>query len=183
MKSKIFETENYIIKLINIEHAQMMCDYYFLNKAHFKQWEPKRDAKFYSIDYWHDHINTVNNLHINKQALNLIVLNRSTPQVIASCNFSNIVYGCFFACHLGFSIDKHFEGKGIMYDIIKVSIQHVHKELKLHRIMANHLPNNLRSEKLLAKLGFKKEGYAKSYLKINGQWQDHVLNSLILPSE
>jgi len=45
--------------------------------------------------------------------------------------------------------------------------------------MANHLPDNLRSSNTLKKSGFKKEGYAQSYLKINGEWQDHILNSLV----
>jgi ribosomal-protein-alanine N-acetyltransferase len=39
----------------------------------------------------------------------------------------------------------------------------------------------VRSERLLARLGFEREGYAKAYLKIAGQWQDMVLNSLINP--
>lgn len=47
--------------------------------------------------------------------------------------------------------------------------------LKLHRVMANYRPENLRSERLLARLGFEKEGLARSYLKINGSWADHVL--------
>ncbi|WP_415232094.1 hypothetical protein [Psychromonas sp.] len=41
----------------------------------------------------------------------------------------------------------------------------------------------MRSEKLLVKLGFEKEGVAKSYLKIAGSWQDHVLTSKINPSQ
>jgi len=32
---------------------------------------------------------------------------------------------------------------------------------------------------LLDKLGFKREGFAEKYLKINGIWEDHVLTSKI----
>jgi ribosomal-protein-alanine N-acetyltransferase len=35
----------------------------------------------------------------------------------------------------------------------------------------------------LHSLGFEKEGYAKSYLQINGRWQDHVLTSLLNPAQ
>jgi ribosomal-protein-alanine N-acetyltransferase len=48
--------------------------------------------------------------------------------------------------------------------------------------MANYIPINIRSGKLLDKLGFQKEGLAKSYLKIARSWQDHVLTSRINPS-
>ena len=45
-------------------------------------------------------------------------------------------------------------------------------------IMANHLAANYLSARLLQKLGFTRECVAKDYLKINGAWRDHVLNSL-----
>ena len=38
-----------------------------------------------------------------------------------------------------------------------------------------------RSGALLARLGFEKEGYAKDYLLIDGQWRDHVLTALTTP--
>jgi [ribosomal protein S5]-alanine N-acetyltransferase len=45
----------------------------------------------------------------------------------------------------------------------------------LHRIEAACLQRNEASIKLLERSGFVREGYAKSYLKIAGQWEDHVL--------
>lgn len=68
-----------------------------------------------------------------------------------------------------------------MHEALKAPIAYVHDKYDINRIMANHLSDNLRSKKTLGSLGFVKEGYAKSYLKINGAWQDHILNSLILP--
>ncbi len=47
--------------------------------------------------------------------------------------------------------------------------------LRLHRLEAACIPTNLASIKLLEKTGFKREGYARSYLCINGIWQDHLL--------
>ena len=44
--------------------------------------------------------------------------------------------------------------------------------------MANHLPRNERSARLLARLGFEREGYARRYLQIAGVWEDHVLTAL-----
>lgn len=50
-------------------------------------------------------------------------------------------------------------------------------ELGLNRIMANYLPRNNRSARLLDRLGFTEVGLAKRYLLINGVWEDHVLTS------
>jgi ribosomal-protein-alanine N-acetyltransferase len=45
--------------------------------------------------------------------------------------------------------------------------------------MANYMPANERSGKLLSRLGFEREGLAKRYLYINGRWEDHVLTALL----
>jgi ribosomal-protein-alanine N-acetyltransferase len=47
--------------------------------------------------------------------------------------------------------------------------------LRLHRLEAACIPTNLASIRLLEKTGFRREGYARSYLCINGVWQDHLL--------
>lgn len=65
-----------------------------------------------------------------------------------------------------------------MTEALKVAIDYVFTELNIHRIVANYLPHNQRSAKLLKRLGFAVEGYACDYLMINGQWQDRFLTSL-----
>ncbi len=47
--------------------------------------------------------------------------------------------------------------------------------LRLHRLEAACIPSNAASIALLEKAGFKREGYARRYLCINGVWQDHLL--------
>ena len=47
--------------------------------------------------------------------------------------------------------------------------------LKLHRIEAACIPTNIASIRLLEKTGFKREGFARKYLCIDGHWQDHLL--------
>jgi ribosomal-protein-alanine N-acetyltransferase len=66
-----------------------------------------------------------------------------------------------------------------MTEALQVAIAYVFDELKMHRIMASYLPHNQRSGRLLKRLGFVVEGYARDYLMINGQWQDHILTSLV----
>ena len=45
----------------------------------------------------------------------------------------------------------------------------------MHRLEAACIPANTASIALLEKTGFKREGYARGYLCINGLWQDHLL--------
>lgn len=69
-----------------------------------------------------------------------------------------------------------------MTEIVELSVNHVFQTLDLHRVMANYVPENVRSARVLEKLGFEQEELARSYLKIGGQWCDHVLTSKINPN-
>ena len=64
-----------------------------------------------------------------------------------------------------------------MTEIVNSSLTCVFEQLDLHRVMANYVPENERSARVLEKLGFEKEGYAKLYRKIAGKWRDHILTA------
>lgn len=69
-----------------------------------------------------------------------------------------------------------------MAEILAEALSFAFNTLKLHRIMANYVPTNERSARLLKRLGFAIEGYAKDYLYLDGTWKDHVLTSLTNPN-
>ena len=54
------------------------------------------------------------------------------------------------------------------------------RQLGLHRIQAATLLHNAASQRILNKSGFTQIGLAPLYLKIAGQWQDHLLFQRIL---
>ena len=83
------------------------------------------------------------------------------------------------SCSVGYWVGKDFARQGLMGDALDAMMPFVFKKLALHRIEAACLPTNLASEGLLRKLGFQREGYARRYLRINGEWQDHLLFALL----
>jgi ribosomal-protein-alanine N-acetyltransferase len=52
-------------------------------------------------------------------------------------------------------------------------------ELRLHRIQAETLPHNVRSQRVLERNGFARIGLAPEYLSIGGRWQDHIMYQLL----
>jgi ribosomal-protein-alanine N-acetyltransferase len=48
-------------------------------------------------------------------------------------------------------------------------------ELGLHRVQAGTLVHNHGSRRVLQRNGFARFGLAERYLRIAGEWQDHVL--------
>ena len=76
---------------------------------------------------------------------------------------------------MGYWMGEEYAGKGYMKDSLKVISNYCFNDLKLNRIEAACLPKNLISKRVLLNSGFKKEGYAKKYLSINGKLEDHLL--------
>ena len=62
-----------------------------------------------------------------------------------------------------------------MSEAIQLICCHAYETAGLHRVEAACLPRNEASKGLLEKAGFIQEGYAKSYIKIAGNWEDHLL--------
>lgn len=94
-------------------------------------------------------------------------------------SFWGIEHGDFEACTLSFLLDRSLEGRGLMAGLLEPVVPEVMTRYKLHRVMATHLPENLRSAALLKRLGFAVEGYARDFVKVNGQWRDNVLLSRV----
>lgn len=168
-----------LISILTPEDLDLLMRYEKDNRAHLAKWEPIRKEDYFSLEETKQRIaNSFESFQLGK-SISLVGFTKDKSRIICICTFSNIIHGVFQACNLGYSICQSEEGKGLMFECLKTCIQYVFDEYELHRIMANYIPSNIRSEKLLNRLGFQKEGLAKSYLKIAGSWQDHVLTSKI----
>ncbi|MEX3813560.1 GNAT family N-acetyltransferase [Paraburkholderia sp. BR13439] len=154
-------------------------EYSIENRAHLQPWEPLRAESFFEKKSVSRRLSMMAHNNNSGVAVHLLLFSPGTGEIVGECNFTNIVRGPFQACHLGFSLAKRFEGQGLMREALTSAITYIFDEIGLHRIMANFRPENVRSEQLLKRLGFEREGLARSYLRINGVWVDHVLTSLI----
>lgn len=178
------QTKRLLLRRLKFSDADNLLRYQTRNRSRLKIWEPQRDESFFTQSVVEKRVLSMEMAMSEEKALHLIFFHRDDsnnqqPQIIGECNFSNIVRGAFQACHLGYSIDGEHEGQGLMQEALSASIHFLFNTYHLHRIMANYRPENSRSERVLQRLGFEKEGFARSYLHIDGQWADHVLTSLI----
>jgi ribosomal-protein-alanine N-acetyltransferase len=172
-------TERLILRAAGPEHASALLAYYMNNRDHLRRWEPERPVAFYTLAAMAERLTLMGQQTARGQAVNLLIFERDGDALIGNCNFSNIVRGPLMACHLGFGVDAQRQGQGLMQEAVGAGIAYVFDKVGLHRVMANHLPENQRSAQLLARLGFEREGLARAYLHINGAWRDHVMTALI----
>jgi ribosomal-protein-alanine N-acetyltransferase len=108
------------------------------------------------------------------------VFDRKTGELTGGCQLSNIRQGIAqSAASLGYWMGKKHAGKGLMTDAVVTLVRHAFDRLGFHRIEAACLPGNVASRRVLTKAGFSAEGTARKYLRINGEWQDHLLFAII----
>ncbi|MGD9868643.1 MAG: GNAT family N-acetyltransferase [Hyphomicrobiales bacterium] len=107
------------------------------------------------------------------------VFSRSGGLLLGGLTLSNVRRGVAQAGTLGYWVGAPHARKGHMSDALRAFAPFAFESLRLHRIEAACLPHNKASIRLLEKTGFRREGLAQQYLKINGLWQDHVLFALL----
>jgi ribosomal-protein-alanine N-acetyltransferase len=108
---------------------------------------------------------------------------RNYTTLIGGITLNDIQRGIAQKGTLGYWIGKPYAGHGYMTEAVQLICDFAFQTLRLHRVEASCLPHNERSKNLLTRLGFEQEGYAKSYLQIDGKWQDHILWGKVPPGK
>jgi ribosomal-protein-alanine N-acetyltransferase len=178
----LIETERLVLRPPRPADIPALIRYYKENAEHLVPWEPAWPDRFLTERFWQSQLAHQEQQARAGAALRLIVFKRDARRkVIGSINFTAIQRGAFQGCVLGYSLAEAEQGNGYMTEALRAATEHVFRELQLHRVMANYIPRNARSGRLLGRLGFVIEGYARDYLLVNGRWEDHILTSLINP--
>jgi ribosomal-protein-alanine N-acetyltransferase len=99
--------------------------------------------------------------------------------LVGGCNLNNIRRGVLQACSIGYWVGAPHCRRGYTADAVRTVLRFAFGPLDLHRVEAACIPSNAASRQLLEKLGFRREGVARAYLKINGAWRDHLLYAIV----
>jgi len=94
---------------------------------------------------------------------------------------NEIVRGVFQSAYASWQVAADRMGHGLGTEGVRTLVDIAFDEvggLGLHRVQANVMPTNAASLRVAEKVGFRREGVAKRYLKIAGSWEDHVLLAL-----
>jgi [ribosomal protein S5]-alanine N-acetyltransferase len=103
------------------------------------------------------------------------IFRTSDNALLGGLNFTNIRRGAASMASLGYWMGKAHAGQGHLTAALTLMLPVAFASLKIRRIEAACLPDNTASLRVLEKLGFVQEGYARDYLAIDGVWRDHLL--------
>lgn len=177
MQPVLFLFERFSMIELSELSASAISNYFARNRLHLAESMPLRDARFYTESYWGEQITRYREARDVGHERRWFMCEGLL--VIGHVSIDQIIKGPFQSCYLGYGIDAERQGHGLMREALIKLLDYVVRDMGLNRIMANYEPSNARSGRLLKTLGFEREGYARSYLKLNGRWRDHVLTSLV----
>ena len=84
---------------------------------------------------------------------------------------------------IGYWVGERHTRRGYTVAAVRSVTDFAFHRLGLHRVEAACIPTNDGSRAVLARVGFRQEGMAMAYLRINGVWRDHLLFGLVSPTE
>lgn len=109
------------------------------------------------------------------QAYAFLLFRKDDNALLGGITLTNVRRGVAQAGSMGYWVGAPFAAQGYMTRGVSALVPFAFDVLRLHRVEAACIPTNQPSIRLLERSGFRREGYAREYLCINGLWQDHLL--------
>ena len=110
------------------------------------------------------------------QAYVLVITRRDDDRtILGRLALGGVLRGAFQNAYLGYWIDAKHQGEGLMTEAVRAATSFALASVGLHRVQAAVMPRNGASQRVLDKVGYRREGLAARYLCIAGAWEDHLI--------
>ena len=142
-------------------------------------WEPtwRRDALTRAA--YRRRLRRIARDRLSGEAFAFFVTAKAEGELLGGLTLSEIRRGATQSATLGYWIGERHARKGYMTDAVAAVLPFTFDRLGLHRLEAACLPDNDPSRRLLERSGFRREGLARAYVRIDGRWRDHLLFALL----
>jgi ribosomal-protein-alanine N-acetyltransferase len=165
------------LRLLTVQDADELTALMQRSREHLAPWDPTRPDSFFTRAGQVEALELLDDQHENGTAVPWAILVEG--RICGRITLSNIVRGPLLSGNVGYFVDPALNGRGVASAALAAAIPLAFDEIGLHRLEAGTLVHNERSQRVLEKNGFVRFGLAPKFLRIAGQWQDHVLFQLI----
>ncbi|PND37401.1 alanine acetyltransferase [Paucibacter aquatile] len=164
--------------------CEAVRDFQLRNREHLAPWDPPQPPDFLTPEVVLARLQQGADEFAAGAALRYWFARRVAPAVlIGQIGISQLSRGPFQNASLGYSLDAHAQGQGLMHEALQAVIAELFgPRVRLHRLQAAVRPENRRSRAVLQRLGFSPIGLSRRYLFIAGAWRDHELFDLVNPA-
>lgn len=179
-----YETERLSLQVLNENYAGHSLEFYSAGSRLFNQVEPAKPIDFYTMNYQRVLLRSEYESFLNGSYLRYYFYRLNDPdRIIGTASFSHIDKGVYRSCILGYKLLPEFHKQGYALEALAALISAIFAEDRIHRIEAFVLPDNRPSINLLTRLGFECEGTARSVIRLNTGFVDHLRYVLINPMD
>ncbi|MFJ7826511.1 GNAT family N-acetyltransferase [Psychrobacillus sp. NPDC096623] len=173
-KFPILETNRLILREVIEEDAEDMFQY-LSDKDVVK---PMGLSPFETVNDVLDEVGWYKSIYIEGTGIRWGITLKDSGKVIGSCGFLNMLTKHYRA-EVGYELSKDYWSRGIASEALEAVVKYGYQHFQLERIEALIEPTNLPSQKLVEKLGFKREGLLRHYEYTCGKFDDLYMYSII----
>jgi ribosomal-protein-alanine N-acetyltransferase len=161
------------IRPARTEDAATLAALYRENRDHLAPFEPVRDEEFFTAEGQARRLAGLLADHEQGRAHPYVI--EVDGELAGRITVTNVVLGPFRSGSLGYWVAADAVGRGVATSAVRQVVDDCFTNHGLHRLEAGTLVDNLASQKVLERTGFTLIGRAPRYLRIAGQWRDHLL--------
>ncbi len=170
-----------VTRLLAADDAAPLGELVRGNRTFLAPWQPLRSERYYTDEGQRDSVDAALRQHEARTSLPLVILDRQ-DRVVGTITLQSVIRGAFQSCSVGYRLAEDAQGQGLASQALAEAVGLAFHDLRLHRVQAETVPHNDRSQRVLDRVGFVRYGVAPAYLKIGGRWQDSVLYQLLTPT-
>lgn len=161
------------IRIVEESDAAELAALLTESRAHLAPWEPERDEDYFTLGGQAEGIVEVRRRAAAGLMRPFVVTEGGT--IVGRITITNIVRGAGQFATIGYWIGAPFVGRGLATEAVRLVKAEAFGPMRLHRLEAGTLVDNVASQKVLERNGFVRYGLAPQLVKIAGRWADHVL--------
>ena len=169
-----------ITRLISPADATDLAALLTANRDFLQPWEPVRSESYFTAEGQLAGIEDALDRHAQGSTQPHVIVD--SGQIAGRITLNGIVRGPFLSCSVGYWVGQSANGRGLATAALREMLGVAFTRLGLHRVQAETLAHNIGSQRVLERNGFERIGMAPAYLRIAGQWQDHILFQLLNPA-
>lgn len=167
-----------VTRLITTGDAEALAALLTRNREFLEPWEPEHDDSYYTVDRQRAIIRRHLDEHAHGKTVPFVITDED-GDVAGRITLNGVIRGAFQSASVGYWVSEDRNGRGLATAAVADVISYAFGGIGLHRLQAETLPHNVRSQRVLTRNGFRPFALAPGFLKIEGSWQDHVLFQLL----
>ncbi|MEO3944158.1 GNAT family protein [Gorillibacterium sp. CAU 1737] len=170
--------EEIFLRPLERKDAEALLQLRLASRSNYESFQPAREDAYYTLSSQKEEIEE--GLFAAEQGTDYTfgIFRGPEEELAGRIRLSAVHRGVWQNANVGYFVGVPYQGLGCGTEAVKQAARFAFLEAGLHRLQAAVMPWNHASLRVMEKAGFRREGLAERYLRINGIWEDHVLFAL-----